>query len=610
MRKKLFDTTFGKLTVAYVFFGMIPLLLLSILFFSRFTDSIRETMVRNYAQINGYFARNVGDIIGSADDAMAQLYNYETDQGESLSVVLKDDSISDGDRALEVVNALNSVMEQSKYIASTRFVDYKDDIYSVYYNQEKTLRNDAEYYTQMSIIPQDRLRALRVLGTTEESNICINSDDFVFVLVRNYMDTTSMNRAYNTALGTLFSDINVDVLDDLADKVGLEKGKLYVCNPQEKQYVYSQDKKDYLDGRNPLGETVMSHLTDNEGFEKIDDNWVFYAKITGTDEYAVLTVSDAEAMGYYFSNRTMMVVILLFSCIFLVLLYVIFSTKMSAPIRKVQDAMKQVEGGQMDVRLEINSHDEMEIIADGFNKMVERLNDYINQVYVARICQKDAELNALKMQIQPHYLYNTLDVIRMTALEENDEKTAELLECLAHQLRYVMGEHTDCIVLRDELQALREYFFIMKVRYEGRIGLGIQVSDEDAELYIPKLLLQPVVENAIRHGLREKDGEGMVAIHVERKEDYLEIVVMDDGVGMDEEQVRIMQETLEHPEIGKADANGRLSVGMKNVYDRIKLNCGKEYGFRIESFLGVGTIVTYRLPIWEEPKDVESSNRR
>ena len=609
MRKKIFDTTFGKLTVAYVFFGMIPLLLLSLLFFSRFTDSVRETMIRNYTQINGYFARNVGDIIGSADDAMAELYNYENEQGESLAVVLKDEQISDGERAVQVVSALNDVMSQSKYIASTRFADFNGNIYSAYYNQEKTLRNDAEYYTQMSIIPQSRLRDLRVLGTTEESNICINTDDFIFVLVRNYMDTTSMDRAYNTALGTFFADINVDVLDDLVNKIGLEKGNLYVCNPQEKQYVYSQDRKDYLDGRNPLGKTVMSHLTDNEGYERIDGNWVFYAKVTGTDDYAVLTVSDAEAMGYYFSNRTMMVVILLFSCIFLVLLYIMFSTRMSAPIRKVQDAMKQVEGGQMDVRLEINSHDEMEIIADGFNKMVERLNDYINQVYVARICQKDAELNALKMQIQPHYLYNTLDVIRMTALEENDEKTAELLECLAHQLRYVMGEHTDCIVLRDELQALREYFIIMKVRYEGRIGLNIQVSDEDAELYIPKLLLQPVVENAIRHGLREKDGEGSVAIRVERKEEHLEIVVMDDGVGMDEEQVRIMQETLDNPEIGKADANGRLSVGMKNVYDRIKLNCGKEYGFRIESFLGVGTIVTYRLPIWEEPEDVESSDR-
>lgn len=609
MKKKLFATTFSKLTVAYIFFGVIPLFVLGMLFFVRFSANIRETMIRNYAQINGYFARNVEDIIESADDAMGTLYDYETEDGDTLAAVLKDDSLSEGERAVHVVDALNQTMSQSSYIASTRFADYRGQIYSVYYNQEKTLRNDAESYTRMGLISADKMRDLRILGTTEESNICVNSDYFIFVLVRNYMDTTSMDRAYNTPLGILFVDMNVDVIGDLVQKVGLDKGNIYVCNPTDGNYLYSSNQKDYLDGRNPLGENVMSHLTGTEGYEKIDDNWVFYRQIRNTDEYAVLTVNDAEAMGYYFSNRTMMAVILLFSCVVLITLYIMFSNRMSAPIRKVREAMKEVEGGQMDVHLDINTHDEMEIIADGFNKMVEKLQDYINQVYVAQICQKDAELNALKMQIQPHYLYNTLDVIRMTALDQEDEKTAELLECLAHQLRYVMGEHNERIRLRDELQMLREYFVIMKVRYEGRINLHIQISNEDLDLYILKMLLQPVVENAIKHGLREKSGEGSVAIRVSRNEDILEIVVMDDGIGMEENQVRQMQEILDVPEIGYIGEDGHVSIGMKNVYDRIKLNCGKEYGFRVESVKGMGTIVSYRLPIWEEPEDVESSDR-
>lgn len=609
MKKKLFATTFSKLTVAYIFFGVIPLFVLGMLFFVRFSANIRETMIRNYAQINGYFARNVEDIIESADDAMGTLYDYETEDGDTLAAVLKDDSLSEGERAVHVVDALNQTMSQSSYIASTRFADYRGQIYSVYYNQEKTLRNDAESYTRMGLISADKMRDLRILGTTEESNICVNSDDFIFVLVRNYMDTTSMDRAYNTPLGILFVDMNVDVIGDLVQKVGLDKGNIYVCNPTDGNYLYSSNQKDYLDGRNPLGENVMSHLTGTEGYGKIDDNWVFYRQIRNTDEYAVLTVNDAEAMGYYFSNRTMMAVILLFSCVVLITLYIMFSNRMSAPIRKVREAMKEVEGGQMDVHLDINTHDEMEIIADGFNKMVEKLQDYINQVYVAQICQKDAELNALKMQIQPHYLYNTLDVIRMTALDQEDEKTAELLECLAHQLRYVMGEHNERIRLQDELQMLREYFVIMKVRYEGRINLHIQISNEDLDLYILKMLLQPVVENAIKHGLREKSGEGSVAIRVSRNEDILEIVVMDDGIGMEKNQVRQMQEILDVPEIGYIGEDGHVSIGMKNVYDRIKLNCGKEYGFRVESVKGMGTIVSYRLPIWEEPEDVESSDR-
>ena len=609
MKHKLLKTTFGKLTTAYILFGLIPLFGLSFLFFVRFSANIRETMVRNYSQINGYFARNVEDIIGSADAAMGALYDYETANGDSLALVLKDNTISEGERAVLVNEALNEVMSQSKFIASARFVDLKGKIYSIYYNQEKTLRNDADEYTQMSIVPKEHMRDMQVLRTTQENKICINSEDFIFVLVRNYMDTTSMNRTFTTPLGTLFVDMNVDILDNLVEKIGLEKGQLYICNPTEKHYVYSEDRTDYINGSNPLRDEILSHLSGNEGYEKINNNWVFYCRILDTDEYAVLSVNDTEAMGYYFSNRTMMAVIVLFACIFLIILYMMFSNRMSAPIRKVREAMKKVEDGQMDVRVKLDTKDEMEIIADGFNKMVERLQDYINQVYIAQICQKDAELNALKMQIQPHYLYNTLDVIRMTALSENDEKTAELLECLAHQLRYVMGEHTERIKLRDELQMLREYFVIMKVRYEGRIQLNIQVSDEDSELYILKMLLQPVVENAIKHGLREKNGEGTVAVRVARKSDALEIVIMDDGVGMDEAQVKMMQAALENSEIGHAEADSNLSVGMKNVYDRIKLNCGSAYGFTIESIKDMGTIVTYRLPIWEEMKDVESRYR-
>ena len=116
MRRRITDTTFGKMTVAYLLFGVIPLFLISLLFFSRFTDNIRETMIRNYAQINGYFARNVQDIMESADAAMAELYNYETDDGESLAAVLKNSNLTDGERSLEVDEALKEVMSKSKHI--------------------------------------------------------------------------------------------------------------------------------------------------------------------------------------------------------------------------------------------------------------------------------------------------------------------------------------------------------------------------------------------------------------------------------------------------------------------------------------------------------------
>lgn len=610
MRKKRFYTTFTKLTISFVGFGLVPLLILSILFFQRYIGIMQETSVNNYSQISGYFARNVGDVLDGADEAAGALYDYQTPNGESLASVLKKADIPDSERTLQVTDALRSVMMQSEYISSARFVDYKGNIYSIYHDQGKTLRNDAALYTSMKIFNGKEIRDMKLLGTTQESNICVNSDDFVFVLVRNFMDISTIDKAYTDALGTLFLDIDVQVIEELVKKMNLSKGEFYVYNRGSGQYLYSEKESDYLEGNHPLAD-YEQYLEGDAGYERGGGCWVFFQRIGNTEAYTVLKLYSREIVGDFYQSRTVMSLLLSFSCAFLLIIYMAFSNRMSAPTRRLKEAMEQVEKGSLDVRVDLNTRDEMEYVADGFNKMVEKLNDYINQVYVAQICQKDAELNALKMQIQPHYLYNTLDVIRMTALEENDEKTAELLECLAHQLRYVMGEHNERICLKDELEVIREYFVIMKTRYEGRIMLHMNVKSEDLTLIVPKMLLQPVVENAVKHGLREKEGRGTVEISVFRQESYLEIVVMDDGVGMDEERVKQMQEALDRPKAGKTDRNGGVSIGMKNVYDRIKLNCGSEYGFTIESVIGMGTIVTYYLPIWEEfGDDVESGDCR
>ena len=163
--------------------------------------------------------------------------------------------------------------------------------------------------------------------------------------------------------------------------------------------------------------------------------------------------------------------------------------------------------------------------------------------------------------------------------------------------------------IANEIEVVNQYIIIQNYRYMGRFSFSCRWDESLAGTYIPKNILQPIIENSILHGICPKADPGNIRLEINRREENVEIIIADDGVGMDEEQVRIMQESLDDPEIGKVDANGCLSVGMKNVYDRIKLNCGKEYGFRIESFLGVGTIVTYHLPVWEEPENVESSDR-
>lgn len=276
------------------------------------------------------------------------------------------------------------------------------------------------------------------------------------------------------------------------------------------------------------------------------------------------------------------------------------SVGISKPARDLKQAMGAVQKGDLNVRVDIHSGDELEYLGEGFNRMVEQLDDVIQEVYVAEICQRDAELNALKMQIQPHYLYNTLDVIRMSALDGGDSKTARLIESLSHQLRYVIGDHRDRVSLRQELDNVQEYGVLIAARYEGQIGVSIEAADSDLDLLVPKLLLQPFVENAVKHGLRDRPEGGTVLIEVVRLEDALQILVLNDGAPIEPERLEHIQNFLDRAAVGEQDGDGIVSVGMKNTYDRIKLNCGPAYGFTMDSGGSMGTIVTIRLPIWRD----------
>ena len=205
-------------------------------------------------------------------------------------------------------------------------------------------------------------------------------------------------------------------------------------------------------------------------------------------QYVVVVFDYQQLFAINKATRSSLVLALVISVAIIIALSLIFSGRISTPARELKRAMEAVRSGNLDTRISIRTGDEMEYLGEGFNEMVEQLSDTIQQVYLAQICQRDAELNALKMQIKPHYLYNTLDVIRMSALEQNDTKTARLIESLSKQLRYITDNHSERVTLREELDSLREYSVLIESRYEGRIKMKIEASNDDLDLYLQKLL--------------------------------------------------------------------------------------------------------------------------
>jgi two-component system sensor histidine kinase YesM len=194
----------------------------------------------------------------------------------------------------------------------------------------------------------------------------------------------------------------------------------------------------------------------------------------------------------------------------------------------------------------------------------------------------------LTSQVNPHFLYNTLDSIRWKALKNKDEEVAEQIEALANIFRHVLSKGNDVVTVEQEIKQLETYLFIMNFRYKNRIKCKIIADDKVKQLKIPKLILQPIVENSILHGIEPRLEDGEITVSIEVRRDWLYIIIADNGCGADADEINNM---LKNKEV-----NDNF-FALKNIDQRIKLRYGEEYGLLFNSTIGKGTIVTLIIPV-------------
>lgn len=234
---------------------------------------------------------------------------------------------------------------------------------------------------------------------------------------------------------------------------------------------------------------------------------------------------------------------------------------------------------------------------EDLQNMAARLHRAVQMQYESDLLKKQMQYTALQSQINPHFLYNTLEAIRSEAILQNNNEIADMTERLARFFRYGISSRGDFVTVQDELENLQNYFAIQQYRFGQRFHLAV-VQQDDAALrcYMPKMTLQPLVENAIHHGLEPKKGEGNVTLRLACTERAVNIWVCDDGVGMAAEQVRALNERLRVLET----VTEKHGLALRNVNARIRLYFGEEYGLRVSSISGAGTEVELLLPHLDE----------
>jgi two-component system, sensor histidine kinase YesM len=403
-------------------------------------------------------------------------------------------------------------------------------------------------------------------------------------------------------IGVVMVDLNYDFIMKLYNINSSSDSRFYVMD-EEGKFVY---RTPWADTEKETGSPDIENLLiglrgTNQSVEKEIDGTRYLAvsirsEHTGWTTIGLVPVHTLLSDSIRLRDQMAEVALLVF---FIVLIgSIMVSSKITKNLRRLRKSMKWVKEGNLSIPANIRSEDEVGQLYQVFVEMIEKVKQLMNGIEKREKQKREAELSVLQAQISPHFLYNTLNTIKYLARLRNADNIEEVSGSLIDLLRGVLGNTREFLTIREELEFVRSYVNIQKYKYMDPFSVHFQVDSSLLDCKILKLLLQPVVENAIIHGIGSLEQGGMIIIKILKEDDVMKIAVTDNGVGMTTEKIDLV---LRHKTSGNT---ARFSgMGVSNVHERILLMYGEPYGVKIFSEPGMYTTVEILIPLLYDRKD-------
>jgi two-component system sensor histidine kinase YesM len=441
-------------------------------------------------------------------------------------------------------------------------------------------------------------RGSSVISSSHVQNVILDRYRWVISLSREILEADSGRSA-----GILLVDLNYDVIEGICSSIQLGKrGYIFIVDRNGEIVYHPQQQLIYGGLKSENIRLVMEE--ESEYFTGDDeDQDVFYSvRAMRTTGWKVVGVNYRnELVENRDSIRTTYALWGLAFFAITIVLSVVVSTRISRPIKQLRSSMQAVEQGNFDIQADIRSANEIGELGKDFNIMITEIKKLLKRITEQQEQKRKSELKALQMQINPHFLYNTLDSVIWMAEGKKQEEVIAMSSALARLFRLSISRGKEIIDVASEVEHVANYLTIQKIRYKDKLDYRLEVPQEIMGFKTVKIILQPLVENAIYHGIKNKAGTGIVTISGSRTADGIELTVHDDGVGMDPERLERLRQSLAD---GQKDEDADLSsphsgLGVHNVDERIKLYFGPGYGLSYESAEDRGTLVRIHLPVVE-----------
>ena len=556
--------------------AIIAIALISLIIFQRFTNSLNATIIEENSGIVGQLGESVDSYLRNAMKVSDSIYynvikntdisNDDIKKGMNLIYVNNDNMIDD----------IALISGKGELIESMPALRLKDNINVLEKDFFKKSMAESEYINFS-------MPHIRDLFDRNE-----NSYSWVISLSRA-VEVTDEGKATQALL---LINLNYRYFEEIFSNVNLGNGGYVYLTNDRGDIIWHPKQNEIYSGRFNEDNKYAATLKDGISVENLrGKNITLNVRTIGYTGWKLVGVTPSAALGI--DGIKFRFFVLFVADLFLFLLAMInafISDKISNPIKRLDGSVREIESGNLDVEIVPSGSYEVEHLGKSIKNMLGRIKVLMSDLVAEHNAKRKSEFDTLQSQINPHFLYNTLDIIVWMIENENSDKAVNIVTALAKFFRISLSKGKNIITVKDEVEHVRNYLMIQNMRFKNRFEYSIDVDEKVLSYSSLKLMLQPLVENAIYHGMEFMDGDGEIDVKVFKEDDSLYFTITDNGLGMSEDMV----ETLLNKDFVPSKKGS--GIGVKNVNERIKLYFGSEYGLKVESEPDEGTKITIHLP--------------
>ncbi|WP_162309303.1 sensor histidine kinase [Cohnella abietis] len=556
----------SRLLLYFIFLIMLPTSIISVTIYNKSKDIITHKINSSLEEKLNIIASNITQKFQAVNNTSSEIY-----MNSDLIHILSSQRPSDTTGIISEMSNMDKLL--SNYTVTNNAQDLLLPRIYLFNRPEYLLHSFTNKVSDLSLIEKEKWYTLlpnraeyTIVGLDE---VVVSSVKIKTIkIAKRLFGLDDMSIKFS---GVLTVDIGAEYFNTILDQSKPTIGSSAFIIDDNKSIIISSDET-------LLGTVFEPNKRDNilSASERIEPlNWTLVS-LTPMNEL------NGELISF---NKVIYTVIIICGIVaFLMALFL--SENISYPIRKLVKSMRVVQRGNFDITLEYKRNDEFAYLFHSYTKMVGDIKELIDKLYVSEVMKKEAELKALQAQINPHFLYNTLDSVNWMALELNATRISTMVTSLSNFFRYSLSKGETIISLREEKLQVESYLIIQKIRFQEKMDYSIDFASDILDNLTVKLILQPIVENAILHGINQVRGKGMIVITGSKSDSIIEIRVSDNGAGADIDELNSIVDNRSHS----------ASFALKNVNERIKHYFGSEYGIRFSSNEDAGITVIVRFP--------------